>query len=262
MNYKLLIKEFLKKFLFKNYSTDIALRYLPVVEVIKKNRLEDSRILEVGSGDFGITVYLKRKITGIDVEFSGQGNGLVEKIEYNGNLFTFKNNEFDAVISVDALEHIAKEKRQNIINEILRTAKKAIILVVPCGKSAHKHDIKLSEYFYNIHKQQDKFLNEHVCNGLPEIDEMVVMINQAAEKLNKKINIAPVKKMLNLRIRYFIMKCKISKNFILSILYYLFLLFLPIRKFLNFGECYRCLFYVKVMPNLKQDLEASPIASD
>lgn len=246
MNYKLHIKEFFKKCLFKNYSADIALRYLPVVEIIKKSRLGDSRILEVGSGDFGITTYLKKKITGIDVEFSSHGNGLVEKIEYSGNLFPFKNNEFDTVISVDALEHIAKERRQNIINEILRTAQKAIILVVPCGKLAHKHDIKLSEYFYNTHKRQDKFLNEHISNGLPEIDEIVVMTNQAAEKLNKKIKIAPLKKILNLKIRYFIMKCKISKNFILSILYYLFLLFLPIRKFLNFGECYRCLFYVKV----------------
>ena len=59
-------------------------------------------------------------------------------------------------------------------------------------------------------------------------------------------------KLVNIVVRKFFMKCKISKNVFLSGLYYILLLLLPFRGFLNFGECYRCLFYISVKEKMNE----------
>lgn len=48
---------------------EAALRYLPIVDLLKKERLENSKILEIGSGSYGITPYLKKEVVGIDMSF-------------------------------------------------------------------------------------------------------------------------------------------------------------------------------------------------
>lgn len=236
----------IKNKLFKDYSTDIALRYLPVVEVIRKSKYTNDTILEVGSGDLGITPYLKRKVIGLDVVFGSLENDLLQKVGYNGSRFPFDDNKFDLVIGVDSLEHIAKDKRQEFINEIARVAKKAVIVVVPSGIEAYELDKELADYFNNIHGYYDTYLSEHIENGLPENNEVFELFKNAAKIVNKKIKLRPPRKLSNLQIQKCIMKCSISRNIILSILYYLFILLLPVRKFINFGKCYRQLFFVEV----------------
>src|SRR3989338_1697820 len=62
---------------FLHQHPETALRYLPIVSVMAKKGLKDSKLLEVGSGSLGITPYLKRPIDGIDVNFSGPQTELV-----------------------------------------------------------------------------------------------------------------------------------------------------------------------------------------
>ncbi len=243
-----MLKEIKNKIL-KDYSTDIAFRYLPVIDIIKKNDLMSSKILEVGSGDLGITTYFKKEITGLDIKFSNQTDQFLKKVEYDGNFFPFKNNEFDTVISVDSFEHIPPEKRQNFINEIMRVAKFFFILVVPCGRLSYAHDLKLADYFLKInHYQDNNFFYEHINNGLPEVKEIIKFIEAAAKNFNKNIIMDGPKKLLNLQLREIIIKCKINKSPMLKIIYYLFLFLLPLRNFLNFGNCYRRLFYIRIKP--------------
>ena len=45
------------------------MRYLPVIDLIKKYKLKNNNILEIGSGDLGITPYLKKKVVGLDIFF-------------------------------------------------------------------------------------------------------------------------------------------------------------------------------------------------
>lgn len=239
----------IKKLLFKDYSTDIALRYLPVIDLIKQYELKDREILEIGSGDQGISPYLKEKITGLDVRFVEPENNLIKKIKYDGKNFPFINNKFDIALSVDSLEHIERDSRQKLINEIFRVTKEAFILVVPCGQAAYEHDKRINDYYVKMNKKRDKYLDDHVNNGLPEKDEIRQMIKKASDKYNKKIELIFSKKLLNMKIRYFFMKCHISGNYFLKILYYLFLLFLPIKNFFNFGRCYRQLFFIKILNN-------------
>jgi len=244
-----MFKNILKKIKQKiigEYSTDIALRYLPVIDLLKQRALTSLSILEVGSGDFGMTTYLKKKIIGVDIIFSEQSNQWLEKIKINGDHFPFFDQQFDLVLSVDNLEHISSEKRRNFIKEIARVSKQFILIVVPYGQAALQHDFYLNEFFEKTQKCKDKFLSEHLHYGLPvesEIEDYVIeAIKQSGRKVSKINEIS----LLNIYLRKLFMKCRFSKNIILNSIYYLFLLLIPMRKLLNFGKCYRKLYLFKI----------------
>ncbi len=243
---KMILKK-IKNIILRDYSTDTALRYLPAVDVLKKVKNEQNKILEVGSGDLGITPYYKKSVTGLDVEYGNRPSKLLKKIKFGGKNFPFGDNEFDVTVSVDNIEHLPASEREFFLKEILRVTKKEIILVAPCGRLSYEHDIKLRDLFYGIHKKRDKFLEDHKRNGLPEADDLISMLKTSADALNKNIKITKNEKSLNLKVRYFIMKCKISENVFLSVLYYAFLFVLPLRRFLNYGNCYRRIIVAEII---------------
>jgi len=236
----------IKNFIFGNYSTDVAFRYMPLVSLIKRDGFNNKKILEVGSGDTGIAVYLSQDITGLDVYFDENKIKNLEKVKYEGEIFPFEDNFFSLTISVDSLEHVLPAKREKFIQEMIRVSREGIILMVPAGRSSYQHDERLGKYFYQINKKSDKFINEHLRNGLPEDFEIKDYIEKACIALGKKGEVVISEKMLNLKFREMIMYCKISQNIFLSTLYYSFIILLPSWRLLNFGQCYRSLVYFKI----------------
>lgn len=193
----------------------------------------------------GITPYLKKRVDGIDIDFSGPKTALLAKIKTKGTALPFHKNSYDAVISVDVLEHIEPESRAQAIHEIIRVAKKLAIIVVPTGEFSQKQDIELNDYWQKVFKNKNQFLEEHVKNGLPETNQILVDIDKAKRLLGKKASVKS-RPLLNLFIRSLIMKTWISKN---KYIYYLYLkgylLLLPILAHANFGNCYRRMFVIE-----------------
>ncbi|MDO8487537.1 MAG: class I SAM-dependent methyltransferase [Candidatus Curtissbacteria bacterium] len=237
-------KRFFDKY-YKNMHPEAALRYFPVVQKLKDLKLEGSKILEIGSGSLGITPYLKKPVDGIDIDFSGPETPLVNKIKAGGVILPFHKNSYDVVIAVDVLEHIEPYLRAKAISEWLKVAKKLVIIVVPIGQFSEKQDRELDLYWQKVFKDKNLFLTEHVKNGLPQAEEILVNIDKLARQLGKKakVNSRPL---LNLGVRKFLMKTWISKN---KYKYYLYLkgylLLLPLLKYANFGKCYRRIFVVE-----------------
>ncbi|MFH0892311.1 MAG: class I SAM-dependent methyltransferase [Candidatus Falkowbacteria bacterium] len=243
-----MLKNILKKIkplIVGDYSPDVAFRYLPVRDILKKEGLMEARILEVGSGDLGITPYIRREVVGLDIAFDRPGPYL-KALEYAGSGFPFPNDSFDLVLSVDSLEHVPADQRPKMISEMIRAAGKAVVVVAPCGPSAAASDRELARYFKSIHGKSDKFFDDHIYNGLPEKDAVVKMLEDGAARINKKITIQ-TRPLLNIRLRRFYMKRAIDPGILPSIIYYSFLLLLPLKNRLNFGRCYRELFYVKIL---------------
>ena len=242
------MKKFLKKIkplIVGDYSPDIAFRYLPVRDILKKEGLTEARILEVGSGDLGITPYIRREVVGLDIAFDRPGPYL-KALEYSGSGFPFPDDSFDLVLSVDSLEHVPADQRPKMISEMIRAAAKAVVIVAPCGSNAAASDRELARYYKSIHGKSDKFFDDHIYNGLPEKDDVVKMFEDGAARISKRIAIQ-TRPLSNIRLRRFYMKCAINPGILPSILYYGFLPLLPLRKRLNFGQCYRRLFYVKIL---------------
>ena len=239
------VKNFYDKFFWRQHP-ETALRYLPVVNILNKLKFQDAKILEIGSGSLGITPYLKREIDGLDVDFTGPQTQLVNKIKGTADKIPFRKNSYDVVVSVDVLEHLQKETREKAITELLRVAKKLVIIVTPIGELSEKQDHELFAYWKKIFKEPNKFLEEHIKNGLPRVDEILVQIDKSSQRLKKsaKITSSPL---LNLLVRNILMRTWISKN---KLMYYLYmkgyLLFLPALIFANFGNCYRRIFVIKL----------------
>lgn len=241
------IKRFFEKYYWRQHP-EAALRYLPVVAEIKKAKLTEGKLLEVGSGSLGITPYLKREIDGVDIDFSGPQTKLLKKIRGRADNLPFRKNSYDVVISVDVIEHLKKELREKAIFDQLKVAQKLAIIVVPVGELAEKQDKHLYEHWQKIFKTQNQFLDEHVKNGLPSVDEILVFIDRSSRQLNKATKVTS-RPLLNLNVRNFLMKTWISKN---RFIYYLYLkgylLLLPILKFANFANCYRRIFVIEFLP--------------
>lgn len=242
------IENSLRKFFdkhYKNQHPELALRYLPVIGILKKEKLVGSKILEVGSGSLGITPFLKRPIDGVDADFSGPQTPLLNKIKGTATELPFHKNSYDVVISTDMLEHIPPNYRQKAILEMLRVAKRLVILEVPTGPLSQKQDRELDIRFQKVFKSRDKFLSEHVENGLPKNDEILVTIDKSLRTLGKTAKVSS-KPLLNLKIRKLIMYTWISQN---KYIYYTYmkgyLLLLPLLRLANFGNCYRRMFMVE-----------------
>ena len=238
------IRKFFDKFYWRQHP-EAALRYYPVAKAIKKLNLEDSKILEVGPGSLGIIPYLKREIDGVDVDFSGPKTKLLNKIKGKANNLPFAKNAYDVAISVDVLEHLRKEERQDAIYEILRVTKRLVVIVVPVGELAQEQDKKLDEYFFKKFGRRNQYLEEHVSNGLPKTEEVLVFVDKSLRKLAKKAKVESFPN-LNLFVREILMRTWISKS---KFFYYLylkgFLLLLPLLRILNFGNCYRRVFVIE-----------------
>lgn len=237
-------KTFFNKYYWRQHP-EAALRYIPVVEVIKKSGLETSTILEVGSGSLGIVPYLRREIDGIDIDFSGPKTSLINKIKGQATSLPFKKNAYDIIVSVDVIEHIPQSQRTDAISETLRVAKKLAIIVVPVGKKSEEQDKELRQYWNKIYAKPNQFLEEHTTNGLPTTDALLIEIDKNLRKLKKNARVTS-RPLLNLHIRNILMRTWITKS---KLLYYLYmkgyLLLLPVLRHANFGDCYRRLLVIE-----------------
>lgn len=244
LNVEKRLKQFFDHYFWRQHP-EAALRYYPVVSEIKKHKLTKAKILEVGPGSLGIVPYFKTSIDGVDVDFAGPKTPLLTKIKGTADNLPFRKNSYNVVISVDVLEHLPKERREKSIYEMIRIAKKLAVIVVPTGELAQEQDSRLQAHWNKIFKAKNQFLEEHVKNGLPSKDSILVSIDKSKRILGKTAKIKSYPN-LNLQVRNILMKTWITKNRLFYTLYMKgFLLLLPIFKYANFGNCYRTVFVIE-----------------
>lgn len=255
-NARKILKNFFDRFFWRQHP-EAALRYLPVVAAIRRAGLTDAKILEVGSGSLGIIPYLraerenmpsylKKTIDGLDVDFSGPTTSLLTRIKGSAESLPFRRNSYDVVACVDTLEHLPGQNRQKAIYEMLRVAKKLAIIVVPVGDLSQNQDRELDSLWRQIFGEKNQFLAEHVKNGLPTQDQILVYIDKCRRLLKKNARISS-SPLLNLQVRQLLMRTWISKN---KLSYYLYLkgylLLIPLLRLANFGNCYRRIFVIEL----------------
>lgn len=222
-----------------------ALRYAPVISEIKKAKILNAKILEIGSGSLGITPYYKENIDAVDVDFSGPKSPYINRMKGKAWELPFKKSTYDISISVDVLEHIPPELREKTIYEMIRVTKKLAIIVVPTTQESQDQDKKLQTIWNKTFKIKNQFLNEHVKYGLPQAEKLLVYIDRSRRSLNKDLSVRSYPN-LNLAVRYILMRTWISN---IKPLYYLYLkgylILVPILKYCNFGKTYRRVFVLE-----------------
>lgn len=238
-----MIRQLLKKYIddkYPKWDITIALRYLPIIDDIKKTYKDGDKILEVGSEITGITTYFQKPVTGVDVAFDySKKNGYLKPVKASAIKLPFPDKSFDYVLSVDMLEHIPKEKRQKTITEMVRVAKYKVYLSFPAGKKSEMVDKQLYDFFLKKRGQEYQYLKEHVDLGLPDVD--------VVEKTLSSTGGGEVRKVKNTNILLWVslLKLGLSGEKFKSSLYRRLLITLPILKYFNFGTVYRVLFILE-----------------
>lgn len=225
---------------FRGWGTDQAFRYLPIRDVLEREALAGASILEVGSGGKGITPYLRRRIVGCDLAFP-EPEPELEKVTATAIRLPFREASFDVVLSVDSLEHLTAPERPVALSELVRVARRMVIVTVPSGAPAARQDQEFADYASRHGSPVSPFLEEHLANGLPDPGDIRRDLEAAARERGKRVDLTLTARD-NLTMRSILIKGwhhpsswrkqLVRRSVILAPLLY---------RFTSFGDCYRLL---------------------
>jgi hypothetical protein len=163
---------------FSEWNPDMAMRYLPLVRLIRRHGLERD-VTDVGSGSAGIAPYLRGRITGVDTSFLPKAHRLVDPVERSVLDTGFPARSRPCVISVDMLEHLPPAVREPAVRELVRIARDLLIVAAPAGRAAADQDARLCERFKRRRGATFRFLEEHLEHGLPSEAGLRAMVEEA-----------------------------------------------------------------------------------
>ncbi|MDA1338437.1 MAG: class I SAM-dependent methyltransferase [bacterium] len=192
-------------------------RYNPVIDYLHNQYgFANVSILEVGSGDYSASLYDGYIVDGMDLIKPKDPTAV--RLFYNESIVDTKmqDNLYDVVICVDTFEHIPKKSRQIALYNMMRIAKKEVLLVYPSGEDAIKLDDELYSYYKTNIGDNHRWFEEHKKYGLPtesELDQYIISLNKVFQ------NMSVYRSRIN-----DILKLKIYSKFMMSRSYFRFLL--------------------------------------
>lgn len=165
------------------HNYDVGVRYYPIAKYIR--RLDPSKrwnILDVGSGLFGIASYLPGwKVVGIDRKIPAGVARSTPLLEGSATDLPFSDHSWDVVTCVDVLEHLSSMKRGPIVAELLRVARKLVVVAFPFGERAQDADRRMSDAYAAIGRCPPQWVSEHLEHLYPEISEVETQLENLRE---------------------------------------------------------------------------------
>jgi SAM-dependent methyltransferase len=91
----------------------------------------------------------------------------------SGFALPFADGSFSAVVSIDTLEHLPREKRSRFLRECFRVARRYILVAAPLGSEGHRADEeRLDRLSRSVYGEPHHYLSEHLRYGLPDVVEL------------------------------------------------------------------------------------------
>ncbi|NJN68873.1 MAG: class I SAM-dependent methyltransferase [Nitrospira sp.] len=222
---------------YPNWVAEVALRYLPVVEAIRKQPPQ-GLILEVGVNCSGLTTYLPLPVVGVDSVMGTARPPLVTPIVAWGQALPFQRESFDYAVCMDTLEHVEVSERHLVLGELMRVTKRRVYLGCPMGSAAEQQDRELQRYYRKHNGGSFAFLDEHVANGLPRLETVLAEIQELERQSGRLIKIH-CEANLNLLIHRLLIRLWMRTDPLSYALHRLAVVFVHLRRWLNVGSCYR-----------------------
>lgn len=141
------------------FPYDVYSRHQIVAQLIYRS----GTVLDVGGSLKELAKFLPPKIRLFSTDIVGGD------VIYDGNKLPFQNKSIETVVSIDTIEHIPKSARQTFIQELVRVAKKRVIIAAPMGTAAHIQSEKMVV-------NPDHYLAEHIRFGLPTMNEIKMWV--------------------------------------------------------------------------------------
>ena len=230
---------------YKNWDVTIALRYMPIINDLKRKIAFSCKVLDVGAGGPGLSRYVEGyQITVADLEFPEKAER-AKAVRASADKLPFPKNSFEAVLSVDMMEHLPDRIRMKSVDEMIRVGKKRIYIAFPRGKLSSIIDTVICKYYKFTHKTDLEFLNEHKRFGLPNVEEIVSYIETSAKKHNKRVKIYS-KGNTNSFLWLTLLFLGFSENKYFTRVNHWTLIFLPILNRLHLWPTYRAIISVEI----------------
>ena len=183
---------------YPNWNLDAALRYLPVAAHLDRGGAE--QVLDVGFGGAGLSLYWGRPTIALDVSLPEALEGsLIRPVLGTAAALPFRDRSIEVIVSCDVLEHIPRTGRPEAVSEMIRVARRQMIVAVPCGRSAHQAEEEVANIYRKKTREDHPWLQEHLDHGLPDATELESTIRSLAEEQGRRADIR-VQKNTNLKI--------------------------------------------------------------
>jgi len=147
---------------------DHAVRYLPILRLLRTASGETGSVLEIGSGAYGLGEYYSSRFVGCDVKFDENPRPPMSPVVASASKLPFSDACFDAVVASDVLEHVHPKARPEVLREALRVAREIVVVGFPCGPRAYAVDQRLFARYQHCGRPVPPWLEEHMLHPFPD----------------------------------------------------------------------------------------------
>jgi SAM-dependent methyltransferase len=138
-------------------------------------------VLDVGSGSRGVAGWLGPgwTVTAVDRSFGdevalrGPFEAAPRTMEADARHLPFPDASFDVVLALDVLEHVPPAERPRVLGELVRVARRRVVVACPTGSAALDADRRLGAGLRRRGMPPPAWLAEHEENGFPEPGDLV-----------------------------------------------------------------------------------------
>jgi hypothetical protein len=164
---------------------DELVRYIPALRRIRPG---DS-VLEVGSGSTGICSYVRGTVHAID-PLLANGAHHPRLVPVGTDFFAnaLPDASYDVVLAIDFLEHVPCEMRPRAIAELIRIARRTLILGFPCGEKARATDERWHAALVRKRQPVPDWLEEHVRYVIPQADDVFAILRECGARFSTSWN--------------------------------------------------------------------------
>ena len=171
--------------LFCHFGIDRWSRLAAVTRQIKQNSKTPGpvSVLDAGGGSGTIKHFLepaKYDITVLDLNkksLEEVRDSRIGTVQGNACVLPFKDKSFDVVISVDSLEHVPEEQKNDYCTELKRVAKKYVIVHCPCDSrdgtfNGTNCDSEFQRRYHAKYHTYEFNTAQHLESGLPKVEDL------------------------------------------------------------------------------------------
>ena len=145
-----------------------AVRYFPILRILKRRVPAGGLLLDIGSGPFGLAAFYRKPFVGCDLEFPWVPRRPMIPVRCSATRLPFADASFPAVVASDVLEHVPPEYRSSLVHEALRVAGDVAIFGFPSGSIAYESDRSFRDYLRQRRIPPYGWLEEHMLYPFPD----------------------------------------------------------------------------------------------
>lgn len=174
-----------------NLSFDQYQRYKTTQLIIEKlRRGKKLKILEVGANThFNLEKFLpKDEIIYLDIELPEELKDNPKCILGDATNLEFEDDSYDVIIALDVYEHIPLELRETFLSELCRVGKNVVISAPFDFDKVAISEKRMNNYYKRYNKNKGfRWLEEHIENGLPNLEESLNFLETNTSKFIQTI---------------------------------------------------------------------------